>query len=204
MNLRISSLLKIFILSLAFVIPADISAQTADELTMEENLANPTVPKSAQNAITRHMERLGGTFAKKGIEVKYTRRGEVADIIIPCSDLFAPNQIVLSKSASRTLDAFLAIVKLPTLYKIIIAVHGDDTGSEEYTDQLTDARAAAIYDYYAIKLPNVDINLIPYGLGNDEPRASNSSMAGRAANRRIDFYIIPEKQAIDMAKSGKL
>jgi flagellar motor protein MotB len=45
---------------------------------------------------------------------------------------------------------------------------------------------------------------VPYGVGFDEPRASNNSIAGRQSNRRVEFYIIPEKQTVEMAKSGKL
>lgn len=196
------TILLVCVFTLAGTISSN--GQELDDMTLEENLANPDVPTSAHNAIVRHIERLGNTFAKKNIEVKYTRKGEVADIIIPCSDVFRANQVTLSPEAPRTLNAFMAILKLPTLYKVVIAVHGDDSGSDKYIENLTDERAAAIYDYYASKLDDVNLNVIPYGLGNDEPRAANNSIVGRAANRRIDFYIIPEKQTIAMARAGKL
>lgn len=202
--LRLSHIVFSLVCAFLFAGTLNSNGQEPDDMTLEENLATPEVPASAHNAIVRHIERLGNTFAKKNIEVKYTRKGEVADIIIPCADIFRANQVELSPESPRILNAFMAILKLPALYKVVIAVHGDDTGSEQYIDSLTDERAAAIYDYYAAKLAETNINVIPYGLGNDEPRASNNSIAGRAANRRIDFYIIPEKQTVSMARAGKL
>lgn len=205
MNLSlIRRAIKISVTAIVLSSPIIGHAQNAEDLTMAENLSLPEVPKSAHNAIARHIEHIGNTFAKKNVEVKYSRRGEVADIIIPCSHIFRANQTTISPEAPHTLNAFLALIKLPTLYKIVIAVHCDDSGSEKYSDTLTDARANAIYDYLASKVPDVDINVVPYGLGYDEPRASNHSIVGRTANRRIEFYIVPEKQTIDMARAGKL
>jgi outer membrane protein OmpA-like peptidoglycan-associated protein len=68
---------------------------------------------------------------------------------------------------------------------------------------LTEERSNAIDDYFSETLGD-DINLVPYGVGFDEPRSSNNSIAGRQANRRVEFYIIPEKETVEMAKSGKL
>ena len=174
------------------------------EMTLEENLASPAVPAKAKQTIVRHMERIGRTFANKGIEVNYGRGGEVVDIIIPCSELFDANSETLSVRSHKYLNAFNALLKLPTLYKIIVVVHSDDTGSPDYSDQLTESRSDAIDEYMRYMVPNVKVNVIPYGMGQDEPRTANTSIAGRAANRRVDFYIVPETQTIEMARSGKL
>lgn len=177
----------------------------ADEgMTLEENIATPAVPAKAKNAIVRHMERIGKTFAKQGIDVRYHRKGEVVEITIPCSQLFDANSTTLSHGAGKILRAFDALIKLPQLYKMIVVVHSDNTGSEQYSEQLTEERSEAIDDYMCDTHKGLTLNLIPYGLGDDEPRASNNSIAGRAANRRVEFYIVPEKQTIEMARSGKL
>jgi outer membrane protein OmpA-like peptidoglycan-associated protein len=173
------------------------------DMTIEENIATPVVPNKASNAIIRHMDRIGKTFTKHGLEVKMARKGEVVDVIIPCEELFNPNETELKGDAHKLLSAFNALVKLPTLYKILVVVHSDDTGDEAYSETLTEARSNAIDDYFENAFGE-GINLIPYGVGFDEPRDSNNSIAGRNANRRVEIYIIPEKQTVEMAKSGKL
>jgi outer membrane protein OmpA-like peptidoglycan-associated protein len=92
---------------------------------------------------------------------------------------------------------------LPTLYKLLVVVHSDDAGDEAYSDRLTEERSNAIDEYFSETLGD-NLNLVPYGVGFDDPCASNNSIAGRKANRRVEVYIIPEKQTVEMAKSGKL
>lgn len=185
--------------------PFGIAAQNVApiDMTIEENIASPAVPNKASNAIIRHMDRIGKTFSKHGLEVKMVRKGEVLCVILPSDDLFAPNETELKVDASKTLSAFNALLKLPTLYKLLVVVHSDDAGDVKYSETLTEARSNAIDDYYSTALGD-DLNLVPYGMGLDEPRASNNSIAGRKQNRRVEIYIIPEKQTVEMAKSGKL
>jgi outer membrane protein OmpA-like peptidoglycan-associated protein len=180
-------------------------AQTSSpiDMTIEENIATPAVPSKASNAIIRHMDRIGKTFTKHGLEVKMARKGEVLSVILPCDDLFAPNETELKSDASKLLSAFNALLKLPTLYKLLVVVHSDDAGDEAYSDRLTEERSNAIDEYFSETLGD-NLNLVPYGVGFDDPCASNNSIAGRKANRRVEVYIIPEKQTVEMAKSGKL
>ena len=49
---------------------------------------------------------------------------------------------------------------------------------------------------------NSEANVIPYGIGFDEPLFDNHSIVNRSRNRRIEIYIIPTQQLIDMAKKG--
>lgn len=192
----------------ALIVPVKAMSQAAQseahDMTLAENLAQPVVPQKAAPSIIRHIERIGKTFAKQGVEVKYIRKGEVADIIIPCDKLFGANATELLPTAYKYLSAFNALVKLPSLYKIVVVVNSDDSGSESYLEMLTEERAATIEDYFVTAFPGVEVNIIPYGMGGEEPRTSNNSIAGRASNRRVDFYIIPEAKTIDMARSGKL
>jgi outer membrane protein OmpA-like peptidoglycan-associated protein len=198
-------ILKSVVCALVLCAAGSASAQDAApvDMTIAENLATPAVPNKASNAIIRHMDRIGKTFSKHGLEVKTARKGEVIDVIIPCDDLFNPNEAELKADAHRLLSAFNALLKLPTLYKMLVVVHSDDAGSEAYSVSLTEERSNAIDDYFSESFGD-SINLVPYGVGFDEPRASNNSIAGRQSNRRVEFYIIPEKQTVEMAKSGKL
>lgn len=177
--------------------------QDNTEFTFEENIALPVVPQKAHNAIVRHQERIAKAFGKHDLETKIERNGEVVCVIVPCSMIFGANQTELSAEAPKVLNAFNALLKLPALYKVLMVVHADDTGDETYADFITEERANAIDAYY-LKTLGDQLNFVPYAMGNDTPRTANNSIAGRASNRRVEFYIIPERQAVEMAKSGKL
>lgn len=178
------------------------------ELSFDENKAVPVVPQKAHNAIVRHMERIAKYFEKQqdekhDLKIELMRNGEIARITVPCSKLFIANQTELSSEAAKMLNNFNSIIKLPELYKVLIVVHADDTGDVTYADFITEERANSIDEYYLNSLGD-NINIIPYAMGNDTPRTSNNSIAGRNENRRVEFYIVPERKLVDQAKAGKL
>ena len=178
--------------------------ESAFEMTIEENLATPAVPSKALNPLVRHIERIGNVYAKHGLEVQYARKRDVMKVIIPCSALFKPNSVTLSATAPKILSAFRDIVRLPQLYKVLVVVHTDDSGSDQYDDYITSTRADAI-DAYFTKISGIEnLNVIPYGVGYDEPLVASNSIVNRNRNRRAEIYIIPEKQLVEQAKSGKL
>lgn len=197
--------MRLLLISLALSAASSVAVAQTDntEFTFEENIALPVVPQKAHNAIVRHQERIAKAFGKHDLETKIERNGEVVCVIVPCSMLFGANQTELSADAPKVLNAFNALLKLPDLYKILMVVHADDTGDETYADFITEERANAIDSFY-IKSLGDKLNFVPYAMGNDMPRTANNSITGRAANRRVEFYIVPERQTVDMAKSGKL
>ncbi len=174
------------------------------DMTIDENLACPAVSGKASSPIIRHMEKLGAVLTRHSFKVTPMRRGEVLRVSVPCSYLFDPNSEELRTGAARYLQAFRDVARLPGQYKILVVVHTDDSGSDTYLEELSSARANAIDEYYAETLGNSGLNIIPYGVGNDEPLQPNTSIGNRAANRRVDFYLVPEQGLIDQARSGKL
>ena len=174
------------------------------ELSYGENLACPTVPSKALSPIKNHLNAVQAWFAKHGYDAKLTRNGEVVLITIPCSSLFAPNSTEIKEAGLKLLQPFVTYLQHPTMYKVVVAVHSDNTGEQGYTDELTSDRANAIDEYLETQGQRQHINLIPYGLGQDEPLKDNSSIANRNDNRRVEIYIIPEWQMIDNARAGKL
>lgn len=195
----------ILTISLAVSAALSIHAEAPEDMTLADNIAFPSVPQKASNPIIRHMERIGKTFARHNLEVKYMRKGEVVEIIVPSDNLFAPNETTLLPEAAKVLSAFSAIVKLPSLYKILIVAHTDDAGSPEYSETLSESRANAVDDYLSHLIANPEnANIVPYGMGLEEPRVANTSIAGRASNRRIEILIVPESQTIEMARANKL
>lgn len=192
------------IAAVAVLFSVSVFAESPVDMTIDENIASPAVTGKAQAPVIRHMEKLGAVLSKHGFKVTPMRKGEVLRVAVPCSQLFAPNQGSLMQGAARYLSAFRDIVRLPKHYKVLVVVHTDDAGSADYLDSLSEERANAIDEYYVQSLDKDDLNIVPYGVGNDEPLLPNTSIGNRAANRRVDFYIIPGQSLIDQARSGRL
>lgn len=67
-----------------------------------------------------------------------------------------------------------------------IVGHTDDVGSEEFNQRLSLERAKAVVDYF--DRAGIDpARMVAVGAGESEPIADNSTEAGRAANRRVEF-----------------
>lgn len=174
------------------------------DLTFDENIETPVVPKKASPAIVKHIENIRATFSKHGLKAESERSGEVVIVTIPCSELFAPNSTTLLSSGEKYLRPFSRLLKYPTMYKVIVAVHSDNSGEPEYLEALTSARASAIDSFLISDSGTTGTSLVPYGLAMDMPLNENRSIADRAENRRVEIYIVPNKDMIEMAKSGKL
>lgn len=174
------------------------------ELSLAENIATPIVPKKASLQIKQHMVQIKDKLATHYKDVEMMRNDDVIMVTIPCSDLFAPNGTELKESGKKYLRPFISMVKLPTMYKLLVAVYSDDTGEPEYRDMLTEHRADAIDEFFIAESGTDADGVIPYGMGSDDPLFLNDSMSHRSANRRVEIIIVPEAQMIDTARSGKL
>ena len=172
--------------------------------TLKENIATPEVPKKYSPAIQRHMGNNANQFARHNLEVAMHRKNEVYSIIIPCDTLFKPNDDELRTHAPYYLNAFKELLRKPTSYKILVVVYSDNTGSEQYCDNLTERRANAIADYFDELAGDVETNITPYGMGAEEPRSANTSVKNRRRNRRVEIYVVPEDNVIKRARTGTL
>ncbi len=169
------------------------------DMSIEENLASPAVPQKARAHIRADIDRLRRHMLAGGYAASSTREGEVLEIVIPAQSLFAANDTVLKPSADKLLEPLGELARKPRRYKLVIAVHSDDTGDADYADRLTAARANAIDDRLWRMADGLDTNTVPYGLGRDEPLQSNASRTGREANRRVEIYVVPDRGMLEAA-----
>ncbi len=73
--------------------------------------------------------------------------------------------------------------------RIRVVGHTDSTGSDAYNQTLSQKRADAVAAY--LRAEGVSSQrLNTEGRGESEPRFSNDSADGRAANRRVELYIV--------------
>lgn len=173
------------------------------DFSIDENLQHPEIPKRKTELARSAMVYLSRTFQSKGMDTDLSEReGLVLIVTLPASELFAANDTIVMPAASKWLADLATPLQTPDKYKMLIAVHSDNTGSEEYLYGLTRARADALVRWFGAAGVSTD-GIVPYGLGFDEPLNSESSRKGRAANRRVEFYYVPGPMMFEDLKSKK-
>ena len=173
------------------------------DLSLDENLMTPEIKSDKQaDRIQEYQYNMAVAFKKSNYEVEVMRDDEVIVITIPASQLFEPNDTVLSKLGEEQLKPFLRMVKNPGFYKMLLVMHSDNTGSSEYTLNLTRQRVNAIFDWFD-ENGSVDY-VVPYALGETDPLVDNNSVENRKTNRRLEIFLVPEQTMLQQAKKGKI
>ena len=165
------------------------------DLSLDENLVTPQIKNSKQaDKIQDFQYDMAVAFKRSNYEVEVMREGEVIVVTLPASLLFEPNDTVLTTLGESQLKPFLRMIKNPGFYKLLLVMHSDNTGSSEYTLNLTRQRVNVIFDWFD---ENGSVDYVgPYALGE------NNSVENRKRNRRLEIYLVPEKTMIQQAKKG--
>lgn len=172
------------------------------DLDLDTNIATPKVGNKQHDVIKRYMYDLAVELTKRNYRVENKRNGEVLIVTVPTDELFLPNDTLLMQQASKLLKPLTQFVD-DTKFKTVFAIHSDDTGSESYQHKLTDLRVTAIYDWFDDNANDASM-LVGYPEGGDAPLVPNNSRVNRSINRRMEVYLIPSDEMINLAKSKKL
>ncbi len=173
------------------------------ELLLDENLETPEIKNEKQaDRVQDFQYDMAIAFKKANYDVEIMRDDEVIVITIPASQLFDPNDTVLTKLGETQLKPFLRMLTNPGFYKMLLVMHSDNTGSEFYTLNLTRQRVNAIFDWFD-ENGSVDY-VVPYALGDTDPIVDNNSVENRKRNRRLEIYLVPEKTMLQQAKKGTI
>lgn len=123
--------------------------------------------------------------------------GDRVRIVLPADQLFRPGTFQLLPAAASALDPVAAQIRsVFPRQRVTVEAHTDNGplygGQVASPQQLTAAQAAAVYDLLTRRsgLPGEQLATVSHGA--NEPRQSNDTPAGRAANRRIELLIRPE------------
>ncbi len=110
------------------------------------------------------------------------------------SVMFKAGSAVLSPEAMTALDGLATQAKTEKGFVIQIAGFASADGSEELNRRLSQRRADAVVRYLAEK-QNVPLRRIvmPFGYGEMNPAADNTSREGREQNRRVEVTIMVSK-----------
>lgn len=170
----------------------DAAAQTdAADLDLDTNINTPAIPQKRHAEAADHARRLAASLRTTGMRASTIREGEVVLATLPCDTIFPANSTEPKREALHRIRGLKSIVENASHYKVLVAVHADDTGDDAYSDAITEARANAVDDLLWQLAGRDDTNVVIYGLGKDEPLNDNTTRAERRANRRIEFYIVP-------------
>lgn len=133
-----------------------------------------------------------------GIEVRAD--GDVVRVELPADRLFQPGSTMLQPVAGPLLDTVAA--ELARAYpdqKVGVEGHtdADPTRSAASGDsqQVSVARATAVYQYLAARGQIASNRLFIVGHGATQPVVSNATAAGKARNSRVELVVYPEKAA---------
>lgn len=102
---------------------------------------------------------------------------------------FDSGQASITPNGLAILDEMAAAMQKLKGRKVEVIGHTDNTGLRASNVSLSQARAEAVRNYLASKGIAPD-TVLTSGQGPDRPVASNTTVDGRARNRRIEFRIV--------------
>lgn len=176
--------------SLALNISRDRVMQLEEEVDLvQQQLGRQSDRLSKQLQRQQRFERIEASFNVD--EGQVYRAG--TDILIRLTGLnFKSGDATIAPENSALLDKVMNAIRLYPDASLVIEGHTDSYGSELTNANLSQKRADAVVDYLKSRLPELQsAYLRAIGYGESRPVASNSTVEGRKANRRIDLLIKP-------------
>lgn len=126
----------------------------------------------------------------QGTGVQVVREGDNIRLIMPGNITFETDSYNLRSSFYPVLNSVGEVLAKYGDTTIRVTGHTDNTGSRQYNQTLSEKRAASVADYLATR--QVDRSrMLVQGVSFDQPIADNATAEGRAANRRVELYILP-------------
>ncbi len=192
-------------------VPAQTEPEYAEEVFLDmefdANIATPHVSDDLKPEIRRYVKGVADSH-KKDFTIDLMRNGEVMVVTFQTDDLFLPNDTILMSTASKHLNKLLPLIKDPMMYKLVYAVHTDDTGSDAYCDALSTARLNSVYDWLLDAIDRgaieEDLVIVPYSMAASDPLVDNDTREHRRLNRRVEFFLIPGPKMIQRATNKTL
>lgn len=126
----------------------------------------------------------------RGSGVRVERRGQQIVLEMPSDVTFAFNKYDIQPRFFGVLNAVSrTLAHYPASY-VDVDGHTDAIGSFTYNQALSEHRADSVADYLSARAVN-PVRMHVQGFGKTEPVASNATISGRAANRRVEIILTP-------------
>ncbi|HXS19864.1 MAG TPA: OmpA family protein [Steroidobacteraceae bacterium] len=151
----------------------------AQQARMQAQSAQQQLASERQQYAQLQKEQLGAQQTDQGMVVTLS------------NVLFNTGKTTLQPGAHLQLDRLASYLKNHPKQRVLIEGNTDSTGSAEYNEKLSAARAQAVAQGLQLRgVPQNQFQTI--GLGEAYPVASNDSSAGRQQNRRVDIVFSNE------------
>ncbi len=138
-----------------------------------------------------------------GAEVKRVGEGINVTFTQDAGVFFDTNKSDVKGESANTLNKLAGIFKEYPNSNILVEGHTDSAGSDEYNWTLSQQRAESVSDY--LMAQGISANrFTTKWYGETQPKESNETAAGKAANRRVELAIIAsdalKQEAFDNTK----
>lgn len=153
--------------------------------------------------IGRYMDKQAEELQRDLKNAKVERVGEGIKITFDSGILFDVNSDNLRSEAQTNLNELAQTLKKYDDTEVLIEGHTDNTGTEEYNQQLSEERAQSVANY----LKGIGVKggrLVTEGYGEVQPVEDNSSEMGKQNNRRVEVAIYANKKLKKAAEKGEL
>ena len=169
---------------------AQFANKQRDEAEAARNAAQSEVEKARLQAQQAESEKLElRTKLLQQLNLILETRDSARGLIVNMSDvLFDTGKYTLRPGAREKLAKIAGIILAYPGLKLDIEGHTDSVGADDYNQELSEKRAAAVRDY--LKEQGISLDDIgSQGFGETKPVASNDNATGRQQNRRVELVV---------------
>jgi len=106
---------------------------------------------------------------------------------------FETDSAMLTAAAERELDRLVESARRTTIEAISISGYTDASGSDAHNLELSERRALSVAQYLAAHGLKARRSVQVHGYGNANPMAPNTTLEGRARNRRVEIVFDTQK-----------
>lgn len=125
-------------------------------------------------------------------DAQVSKLQDTVKVLFPSNLMFATNMADINEEILPKMHRFANALNRFSRTAVLINGHSDNSGAEEYNNELSDKRAASAKNaLVTYKVLGARVNT--WGMGQRHPIASNETEAGRALNRRVEFIILYKK-----------
>ena len=160
-----------------------LAAQQADQARLQAQQAEQQrqqVQQQAEQTRARLMNQLNQV-----LQTKDSARGLVSTMP---DVLFDFNKYTLKPQARERLAKVAGILLAYPDLHLEVDGYTDNIGGDQYNQQLSEKRAAAVRDYLSSQGVPIS-NVVAEGFGKNNPIASNATPSGRQENRRVELVV---------------
>jgi len=126
----------------------------------------------------------------QGSGVQVVREGDNIRLVMPGNITFETDSYNLRSQFFEVLNSVGLVLAEFHETTMRVTGHTDNTGSRAHNQTLSQQRANSVATYLAGQ-GVVRSRMIVQGVAFDQPIASNATPEGRAQNRRVELYILP-------------